>query len=837
MASFLSQVASFAAYLQKSWIIEIAILIVAALAAGLLLIIRYSRRTNNAFRVIGFLFLAWDLCLGIAKLWFPTVKVPSTALVWTSAIGITFLVAASLLRRQRLGTVRNRIDRLSASTAERIDRLRKEYDSTDFVDLMTYDGKLVIPLLSSLMHPRKRGRCTVLLGQPWSGRTATLLNSAVDLQQSRSAHKRPLIAMYIDLDEYATQTTESLPLGDFIQRKFGEFNQAMADTGRDVRWVFLFDNADEADRRWGKKESWNSVTSFIYQRRLAPFYAVVATRTLPRNPNPNHIVELGGLSDGASEKLLTYRGVNQTVMDELAKDKSLYWYLTNPGALKLLAPVFARCSTWTTSDNAHKAMGGAIKLRLQGQSHSLATNPSSLQATAMATIELLQTYQGFFPGTCTKISDEGLAHIAKAIGSSSEQVKDNLTALEEFGIVKWTISRDRDQSGYVEFSPAIAAYFYTCILLESPGAIPVDKLLRDWRFRLTAVSLLKMADDEADNEIVPRFLKDTDRLLNEAIRSLPIESAPSGTAPSGTAPSDTALDETKMNEMAYLPYAALSVLVEGLQNRLGLLDKQLRKKSIEFTKRATPFQDPRTQAGLLKLSYSLGTREETISTMKVSLKKQYGTTLFDITSRMVNTISESEVTELDDVCRSKLVRVIILVGLRSLNVERRRDDIPSAFRLADTAGITAIILYGILFGLGGLLQLIFWHSPPFHSYPFPQICEILAAVLVVSPMLIARYRSSSHNFVLGQHFQSFMRLLSRFLALVGAFCIIAIAIYGLMKFTLPLMPLLVCYSLAWPACVLSYLTSARDPKTADVIFPLPQIVPRLWHNRSWSDLG
>ena len=833
MTSFLSWLENSSTYLQKSWVIGIVTLTIGGFAAGLLLMIRYSRRTNKAFWIIGLLFLAWSLGLFLAKFYAPKAKVPSTALVWALAIiGIALLLASSLLRRQRLRTVHSRIDGFAASIAEHTDTLIKDYNSMDFFDLMTYGSKPVIPLISSLMHPRRRGRCTVLLGQPWSGRTATLLNSAMVLQQSRSAYKRPLIAMYIDLDEYATQTTRSLSLGEFIHGKFPELNKIVAETGRDVRWVFLFDNADEADRRWEKEKSWDSVTSFIHQRsRLAPFYAVVATCMSPEEPDRDYVVRIGALSRGGLEKLLIHAGVNQAVMDELVKDKSLYWYLTNPGALKLLAPVLER-STWTTSDNVHKAMGDAIELRLQGQSQSLSTNPSSLQATAMATIELLQTYRGFVPDAAVKIGDEELTHIAEAIDSSQEQIKENLTALGEYGIIKWTLSGQH--AGWVQFSPVIGAYFYTCVLLERPSAIPVGQLLGYWHFRLTVVSLLKMVGNEVGNEgneIVKQFIGEAGHLLKWAIEHLPPEPTPSDTVSSDTPP-----DQAELDRMTYRTYVALSVLVEGLQNRLELLDEELREKSIEFTKRAT-FKDPRTLADLLKLSYSLGTREQTISTMKIGLEKQYGTRLFDTARRMVNTISESEVTELDDACRSKLVRVITMVGLRSFNGQRRRDDMPSIFQLADSARTAAIIVYGTLFGFGGLLQLFYWHDPLFHSYPFPQICEILAAMLVVSPMAIARYRPSSHKFLLGQYFESIMRLTNRFLALVGAVYIIVIVLYSLGKFTLPLMPLLVCYSLVWPACVLSYLASDRDPKATNVVFPLLQVFHMLSDNRSWSDLG
>jgi hypothetical protein len=826
MTPVFSWLARFAGYLQKPWIIAIVIAAVAAVIAGLILTIRYTRATGIVLRVLGVIFLAGGLVLVYVKFRVLTVKVPSTW-VWIPAIGIAFIVAAWLLRRQRTRAVHNRIRSLAAATAERIDALKQKHHETDWVDLLTTDGGSVVPLLGSLLRRSRRGKCIVLVGLPGSGKTATLLKFAEDCQRMRSARKRPIVAIYVDLAEYyVARTTEDLLLAEFIQRKFHglDLNKAWDENGRDVSWVFLFDNADEADLRWGYKEqSWQLITSFIRGRsRSAPFYGIVASQAWPETIPADYVIELGGLTNRGWKKLLIEAGIDKEATDELAQDKSFQWYLRDPGTLRLLAPVLAHrgwatrddvYSALTTSDNVHKVMGDAVVFRMRSRLPSTVKNLQPLQATAMTAIKFLKERPGFIPFGPVEVGQD-LERVADARGSSLQQIDDNLTALEKCGILKRTPGPDNAQ--YIAFTPAVAAYFYTCVLLESPNEAPVLDLLRNRAFRLAAISLLNVAD----TDMVDRFVQETERLLDLAITGLTTKSTPRDAAP----------HRTQLHQLAYLPYAALSILVDGLQNRLEVLDNELREMTTEFIKHAMRIANPRIQAGLLEVSQVLGTREQAISTMTAGLASRDSTIVF-LSAGMVNALSEREVTELEDEHRDKLVSVIIMVGLRSLTLNQGRDNVPSTLRLADDAGVAAIILYGIVFGLGGVLQLInFWHHHSSGSnYPFPQIFEILAAVLVSGSIALARYNARWRQFVLRQDFRTAMTWVSGSLAVVGGIWAAFIVFSALATFTMPLMPLLVCYSLAWPALALLYLTSDKCPTITNTIFPLPRVVEMLWH--------
>ena len=616
-------------------------------------------------------------------------------------------------------------------------------------------------------------------------------------------------------------------LAEFIQRKFAglDVNKQWTENGHDVGWVFLFDNADEADLRWGYKEqSWQLITSFVRERsRSASFYGVVASRAQPQTVRPDYVIQLGGLTRAGWGKLLITAGVNSEAVDELAQDKSFRSYLTDPGTLRLLAPVLARRG-WKTSDdvlralkatdNVNKVMGDAIIYRLRDLPQSPAMNQGSLQATAMATMKFQQDSKGFTPDAPCEVS-KILARIADATGSSLQQISDSLKALAKWGILKWTPGPDNTQ--YVEFNPAAGAYFYTCVLLESSDAIPVRELLSNWHFRLTAISLLRVADKEGIN----RFVKETDRLLDWAITGLTTESASS----------DTASRQAELHQFSYLPYAALSVLVDGLQNRLEVLDEGLREKTTEFIKHAMQAANPGVQAGLLGVSYVLGTREQVISAMKAGLASKDGTVVFR-SAGMVNALSESEVTELEGEDRDKLVCVIIMVGLRSLTPRQEIRNVPPALRLASDAGVAAIILYGVVFGLGGLLQLYnFWHDHfhDFVKYPLPEIFEIVVALLVAGSLSLARYNPRWRQFALRHGFQTAMMAVSVCLAIAGVIWAGFVVISALATFTMPLMPLLVCYSLVWPAFALFYLVSDKCPTLTNVIFPLPRVADMFWH--------
>ena len=582
MTPVFSWLAKFAGYLQKPWIIAIVIAAVAAVIAGLVIAIRYTRVTGIVLRILGFSFLAGGLILLYVKVRVPAVKVPQTW-AWIPAIGIAFIISAWYLRRRRIRAVRNQISSLVAATVERIDALMRKHQPTDFVDLLTTDSKLVVPLLASLVRRFRRGGCIVLTGLPGSGKTAALLNFAADCQQVRSHRGRTFVAIYVDLVEYCVaQTNEDLLLAEFVQKKFHglDVNKEWIESGRDVNWIFLFDNADEADLRWGHKEqSWQLITSFVRERsRSAPFYGLVACRTRPETVPPDYSIELSGLSNNGWKKFLINAGIDEEAVDELAQNRSLLRYLTDPGTLKLLKPVLARRG-WatgedahealTTTDNVHKVMHDAVAFRLRGFLQSNTVNYQSLQETATAVIKLVQASKDFTPYATVGIS-QGLASVADAIGSSPQQADDNLTALAKCGLIKRFPGPDNIQ--YVEFLPAVAAYFYTRILLEKPDEIPISESMSNRSFRSTAISLL----NNADADMVNRFVQQAEQLLDWAITGLTMK----------TEPSDPAPQQTQLYQLVYFPYVALSVLVDGLQYRLDVLGDELREKTTEFIKHA-----------------------------------------------------------------------------------------------------------------------------------------------------------------------------------------------------------------------------------------------------------
>ena len=259
----------------------------------------------------------------------------------------------------------------------------------------------------------------------------------------------------------------------------------------------------------------------------------------------------------------------------------------------------------------------------------------------------------------------------------------------------------------------------------------------------------------------------------------------------------------------------------------------MRLKAIKFTKLAMPIANAEIRAGLLEVSYVLGTPEQAMSTIALGLDSKNGTEILDAAGRIVNAMSE--VAELDDEQRdqlflvldsehrAQLIRLVIVAGLRSLIANRGRGDIPRALKLADGAGTAAIILYGVLFGLGGLLQLTnYWRDP------FIQILEVITALILAGPMVAARYSNWWRKFFLERDLQKSMLTLSGLLAYFGGTGAIFVIYHDLANFTLPLMPLIACYSLAWPACALYYFASDAHPALGYVIFPLPRIVPTIW---------
>ena len=447
----------------------------------------------------------------------------------------------------------------------------------------------------------------------------------------------------------------------------------------------------------------------------------------------------------------------------------------------------------------------------------------SLRATATATFKyLMPTSHDSFPGAPGDIS-KGLTDIAKAIASSPQEIVNDLTVLANHGIVKRIPGRDYAE--YIQFSSAPAAYFYACALLDSPDAVPVHEMLCNSHFMLAGISLLQIAGQE----ILVRFMQEAESLLNSAIAALNEDELAELRDRIQWAKRANRVESTKRAERewagrmarAFQTNMALMVLVAGVQNRPELLSKELREKATTFTSLVMTFCGPHMQAHLLRVRYALGTPEQAVSTMEPGLQSQESKVVLDTASQIVNAINEA--TELTDVSRDKLVSLIIMTGLRSLSVNRGRGSLPSALRLADGAGSAAIILYGIFFGLGGLLQL-----PTNRHFLLPQICEIIIAAAVVCPLVSARYIPWWRTFVLGRDFQNAMTIVSWSLAFIGIAWALFEILYDLATFAMPLMPLLASYILMWPAFALFYLITDPSPKIASVIFPLPRSVYMLW---------
>ena len=321
--SVFSLLAKFAAYSQKPWIIAIVIAAVAAIIARLVLKIRYTRAIGIALCVTGFFFLAYGLVLDYAKLRVPAVKVPATAWVWMPLTGIFLLVAAWSLRRRRARAVRERVKRLANAVADRFEALDQLRGASHYVEQVTPDGESVQTLLRSLVRRRRKGNSIILLGLPGAGKTAALLRFARDCQLLRSARMRPLIAIYVDLAEYTAQISENPSLPRFIQTKFIKSDspeldaeKVWAESSRYVDWIFLFDNADEADLRQGTKDwSRQLVQSFLLRySRFRSFYSVVASHTAPKNL-VDPVIKLGDLTDDGCKDLLTDAGVDPTAVD------------------------------------------------------------------------------------------------------------------------------------------------------------------------------------------------------------------------------------------------------------------------------------------------------------------------------------------------------------------------------------------------------------------------------------------------------------------------------------------------------------------------------------------
>jgi hypothetical protein len=825
--SIFDWMAKFAAYPQKPWIIGIISAAVAAILAELILRLRYTKLTGIALRAIGLLFILYGLALIYVKFRVHAVDVPSTTWIWMPSAGIILFACASGLHRIRARLARERTKRIVDFAADRIMILEQTRGASHFVDQFTQSEEPALPLVRSMINQRRKGKkesLVIISGPSGAGKTATLLRYAASCRETQSSRRRPLIAIYVDLAAYAAQFNENPTLEDFIQDNFTKndspdlnLEKAWAASGRYIDWIFLFDNADEADL-WQGSQIWSRqiIENFLKRySRSNSFRALVAAYVSQDSPI-GAVIELGNLTDDGWREFLGNSGISRVTVDAIAADEGLYWFLKDPGAINFLAPVLAR-HPWATGDSVNEALRESVD-----NAFNSSTQTDALRTATAVIKSLIRTPGGYYadePGDITK----KLADIGQLINLPAQEIDTNLSVLEEHDILKRIRSRHGD---YIKFSPASAAYFYSCALLDGPGELTTQELLCDERFRMITISLLQVAR----REYVNQFLTEMSSLLDSAIDALnkdqlellaeQIEVLKNAKRLQSVRRAESILEDRYAR--AERANAALFALIGGLQNRLDLLDEEMRHKLIEFTKLVMPICDPRMQAHVLAIRYAIDPPSNEAVKPDPGLDSKDGQVVLDTTSRIVNSLNET--TGLPEADQSKLVAVVLLAGLSSLTLTRGRGNLPASLRLANDAGIAMIILYGTIFGVGGLLQLTSdWRSP------FLQVCEILISAVVTGPLIASRHLPSWRLTLLRFNFYIPMKYVSISLASLGAIWAILDLLYDLLTFTMPLMPLLACYSLMWPAYVGFYLTYDPNPSATKLIFPSPAIAKVLWH--------
>jgi hypothetical protein len=829
--SFFDWMTKIAAYTQRPWIILIVSAAVAAMLADWLLKLHYTRLTVMAIRAIALLLCVYGLVLNYIRLRGPAIAGPSTAWAWMPSAGILLFILASGLRRIRVRRARERTRRVSDVAKDRIGILDQTYGAAHYVDQLTQSGQLVLPLLRSTIN-KKTGKLVFIVGPPGSGKTATLVRCAKSFRLASVGRRRPIVPIYVDMAAYERQFTDNPTLEYFIQTHFirndsPELNlgKAWAASDRYVDWMFLFDNSDEADLQQGE-QGWSSEIIQSFMGRYSKsniFYALVATRTGWENSEAP-VVELDALTDDGWKEFLVSAGVNGDSMEAITADEGLYWFLKNPGTINLLTEVLV-FRAWKTGDNVAEALGDAVKHYL---SSSILTDPATVGSvldTATATIRYLMTPSAGYQLAAPNDIAGKLADIGQLISLSSEEVDRNLEVLAHHGLIK----RIRSRRGYfVEFNSASESYFCSCALRHDVGNTLLEEILRDELFRLTAIAFLQSVDGEQ----IPRYTREMSSLLDSAIDALDkdeIEALSEQVELAERAKRSQSVRRAQgmlagRYERAARANAALLVIVAGLQNRPQFLSDELRSKCVEFARLIIPWSDPRTQVHLLAIRYAIELPKNVTVKPDPGLLSQNSQIVLDTASRIANTFTNT--AEFTEEYRSRLAFVVLLVGLRSLSLSRERGNLPASIRLANDAGIAATVLYASIFGAGGLLQLFsYWR------HPILQVCEVLLALAVAGPLAAARYLPSWRMRLLSTGFQATVKLAGLWLAAFGACWAFLNILVDLATFNLPLMPLLACYTLMWPAYVGFYLTSEANPSAANIIFPSPRIIRIIWQTQ------
>ena len=758
--------------------------------------------------------------LAIAKAFRPDVlkQLPWAAVAVTFAVGVVFAGTAWFLTSRYGRTTQQRLRPMADAAWRTISRLKGESRIDSYLKLQSPNGKAVVDEILAGVR-KKQARPILLASESGTGKTCTLMSIAA---QCRSAfverHRRPIIAVYIDVAQLAMQSPR-VPLRDYILSQVAqdtgfvrELNKAWEDKRANVSWLFLFDNADRALMRWGSGEeadAWSTELIDFLSTNPARFRAVVTGHDLSSFIGQR--IELSPLSQKTQAKFLSSRGVTAAQQSALLHEKSFRQYIGNLGWLDLVSDYLAQ-APGNTPNNFLDLMNNVVTRQIAFITSARSELSDYLivkvaQETAERIEKFPISYRINRAALLQFLGDNGYMEL-----SSVELVIDELV---RYGMMtKYFIGDDE----VIEFThDSVRSYYIIGAILNDNAIINIDEVLSDPSNTTIVISLLQLGSDELKLKVIrtaEEYLtrqeptpKTSAIIINRMLSSMKIE------------PRSGVVEEGDLSPWTTGTYNWLHILDAGLNWRPSEIPENLRETTDMLLAEASPRATPVIQKQMLDV-LALANSDVAAACCAAGLRSSSGS-LAEAAARKV--MLRRELFDLLGVRdKMRFVISVAFTGVDSWTSQHIDSEYSQRLRFAASVGKTLGVLLFVVIGIPDIVDIA---AHPSNSGGSVLTLAVTAATIAVVAV-IRKDQGVTESILAACIKVTFIILIV--MAVLGGLAAITAVVEIVTGHLSSILNLLEAYVFLWPICSLYYLAVESVPAFSIFVFPFKNIATPLW---------
>ena len=400
-------------------------------------------------------------------------------------------------------------------------------------------------------------------------------------------------------------------------------------------------------------------------------------------------VELAPLNIRSCKRVLSDAGASEAQQAALTSERSLKYYVGNPGWLHLVSPIM-RSGPGVTPDSFYGLMSHAMAGELSSPGASAESKVDRVAArVAGRAAALLNSWSPADGPPLRSSLTERISQLEDLPSATIVATIENLAHDKILALYPGPLG-----AGCVEFRHgATQAYFATRLLLADPSEMASHEMFTDSRWMLVTISLLQHGAADLALELI--------RAAQEIIQD--IEPAP----PASVLVVNRFLRSMHITEREYaeetmvgspwsdVAYRVLRILDIGLQRRKELVTDILRDQTDRLLARAIPQATLHEKVEMLDVQ-RLAHDDVAAAACVMGLRSNSGPLA---EAAVLQIASRSELLSMVDV-RSRL-GFMCAIAAEGVDPSATRYASPEAalrLRLASRTGIFTAILYGLIFG-------------------------------------------------------------------------------------------------------------------------------------------